>query len=370
MTTLSRPFPTLSVTVADDDMEISSERGHAESDIEIDFDLTGEQDDDYMLEDIRSPAAQAMNQPGIQTSNDDIMVDEDAQVEDGSMRDDITVPDEHLTDVGELMHDDTVISDIQQFAGAEVSEVPEIVIQSDQADDQADEEITWRPEPVRTLTQDAASYSNGSTSSTANVVRDDAVQNDDSVKRAGVAVEEHPLDEAPLVLEEDQVETPAVELAGVTDDSDKAYHVDDTAASVRGEVIGAVEPDTHQGENQPDEEHLETGREVNGEARGHDHHDGTQSSSDRPHPVIVVYQGSEISLFPPSEQDASETFFLQDESLAHRSIYDLLHACRQVLGETIHEADELEINIAELGLCISEVCASIPPSTKFDANDL
>ncbi|KAJ9664108.1 hypothetical protein H2201_005348 [Coniosporium apollinis] len=364
MTTMSRPFPTLSVTAADDDMEISSERGHVESDIEIDFDLTeaadGGQDDDYMLEDIRSPAAQASHQSGIQTSNDDIMVDEDAQLEDGSMRDDITVPDEHLTDVGEFMHDDTVISDIQQFAGVEVPGVPEIVIESDQANDQVDEEITWRPEAVRNLSQDAASYPNGSISDTANVVRDGADQKDDSETRAEADVEEHPLDEAPIVVEEDQAKTPAVELASVPDDDDKAYHVNDAAASMQEEETGTVDPDSHQGENQPDDEHLKAGREVSGGVGGHEQHGGIQSASDRPHPVIVFYQGNEISLFPPSEQDASETFFLQDESLAHRSIYDLLQACRQVLGETIHEEDELEINIAELGLCISEDSSSCP----------
>ncbi|KAJ9638239.1 hypothetical protein H2199_006926 [Coniosporium tulheliwenetii] len=361
---MSRPFPTLSVTAADDDMEISSERGHVESDIEIDFDLTeaadGGQDDDYMLEDIRSPAAQASHQSGIQTSNDDIMVDEDAQLEDGSMRDDITVPDEHLTDVGEFMHDDTVISDIQQFAGVEVPGVPEIVIESDQANDQVDEEITWRPEAVRNLSQDAASYPNGSISDTANVVRDGADQKDDSETRAEADVEEHPLDEAPIVVEEDQAKTPAVELASVPDDDDKAYHVNDAAASMQEEETGTVDPDSHQGENQPDDEHLKAGREVSGGVGGHEQHGGIQSASDRPHPVIVFYQGNEISLFPPSEQDASETFFLQDESLAHRSIYDLLQACRQVLGETIHEEDELEINIAELGLCISEDSSPCP----------
>ena len=73
------------------------------------------------------------------------------------------------------------------------------------------------------------------------------------------------------------------------------------------------------------------------------------------HPVVVVYQDIEISLFPPSDQSDSPTFFLHDESLATSSIYDLLLACKGVLADSISEEDELELNIEELGLCISEV---------------
>ena len=75
------------------------------------------------------------------------------------------------------------------------------------------------------------------------------------------------------------------------------------------------------------------------------------------HPVIVVYQNNEMSLFPPieQEQEQSQTYFLQDEAYAAGSINNLLGACRSVLGDSIGEQDELEIQIAELGLHISEV---------------
>lgn len=81
------------------------------------------------------------------------------------------------------------------------------------------------------------------------------------------------------------------------------------------------------------------------------------------HPVVVVYQENEISLFPPVNQEEDEedeeqhslTFFLDDEQLASGSMQNLLGAFRSVLGESINEQDELTIDIEELGLHISEV---------------
>lgn len=81
------------------------------------------------------------------------------------------------------------------------------------------------------------------------------------------------------------------------------------------------------------------------------------------HPVVMVYQENEISLFPPVSQDGAEegeeerssTYFLEDEQLASDSIQNLLGALRSVLGESISEQDELTIDIEELGLHISEV---------------
>ncbi|MCJ1435641.1 hypothetical protein MMC27_005016 [Xylographa pallens] len=77
------------------------------------------------------------------------------------------------------------------------------------------------------------------------------------------------------------------------------------------------------------------------------------------HPVIVVYQDNEISLFPPHEETEkhSATYFLQDESVANGSIRALLGACRVVLADSIGEHDELEVKIVPLGIDISETCS-------------
>ena len=77
-----------------------------------------------------------------------------------------------------------------------------------------------------------------------------------------------------------------------------------------------------------------------------------------PHTVKVHYLETEMCLFPPTEDDDLEMFFLQDVSLAHESLDKMLGACRDVLANTIGEDDELVLDIASLGLHISEV--SIP----------
>lgn len=75
------------------------------------------------------------------------------------------------------------------------------------------------------------------------------------------------------------------------------------------------------------------------------------------HPVTVVYQGSEMSLFPPADEDLehSQTYLLHDERLASESIMNLFGACRSVLADSIEEDDELEIAVGDLDLQISEV---------------
>jgi hypothetical protein len=74
-----------------------------------------------------------------------------------------------------------------------------------------------------------------------------------------------------------------------------------------------------------------------------------------PHSVKVHYLETEMCLFPPTEDDDVEMFFLQDVSLAYESVDKMLGACREVLANTIGEDDELVLDIASLGLHISEV---------------
>ena len=75
------------------------------------------------------------------------------------------------------------------------------------------------------------------------------------------------------------------------------------------------------------------------------------------HPIVVVYQGNEMSLFPPDDQDTeqSQTYFLSNESYASESLTTLFGCCRTVLADSIREDEELEIRIADLGLAVNEV---------------
>lgn len=73
------------------------------------------------------------------------------------------------------------------------------------------------------------------------------------------------------------------------------------------------------------------------------------------HTVKVHYLETEMSLFPPTKDDDSEMFFLQDVGLANVSLDKMLAACKEVLANTIGQDDELVLDIASLGLHISEV---------------
>ena len=78
------------------------------------------------------------------------------------------------------------------------------------------------------------------------------------------------------------------------------------------------------------------------------------------HPVMVLYEDSEMFLFPPAaeEQDDNQTYFLTNEALAMESIHTLLRECRNVLEENLSAQEELEIEIDTLGLKIREVSPS------------
>ena len=75
------------------------------------------------------------------------------------------------------------------------------------------------------------------------------------------------------------------------------------------------------------------------------------------HPIVVNYQGAEMSLFPPTHegQEHSGTYFLQDEVLVGESMTSVLSACRSVLAESIGEQDELVLSIDDLNINIAEV---------------
>lgn len=85
-------------------------------------------------------------------------------------------------------------------------------------------------------------------------------------------------------------------------------------------------------------------------------------------PVTLIYQDTEMSLFPPSE-GGQTTYFLGDEGLVNQNIENLFVACRNVLAGSIEEEENLEFSIEDLGLRISEASHLVKrgsPSTDQD----
>ena len=99
---------------------------------------------------------------------------------------------------------------------------------------------------------------------------------------------------------------------------------------------------------------------------------GNTAQPIRVHPVVVLYQDSEMSLFPPTEHDEehSQTYFLQDESLTHETLSKLLQACRNVLADSISDHEELEVEIPLLDLRVSEVSALFCDTGKCFLTDV
>jgi len=84
-------------------------------------------------------------------------------------------------------------------------------------------------------------------------------------------------------------------------------------------------------------------------------------------PVIVCFRDSELYLFSTNDQDPG-TCLLEDVTLLHSSLQQLLKQCRAVLNEHIEPGDTLEMDIAELGLILNEVSLPVTGHSIIDTN--
>ncbi|EKG12237.1 hypothetical protein MPH_10644 [Macrophomina phaseolina MS6] len=402
----NQPLPGLQVTAPDEDMEISDYERNAD-DIDIDIDLTVDPShhEDENMDDDRSE----------NDNRDDVMLDGDGNDdEDGMMQDNVSVPDEHLTDASDVGLVDIEVKEAPQ-AQPGAAQVDVEVQDSGQADDYIDYDDT-----IEAQAQAAPEYSqhgdvhqpvndqNKLPTATDETTQQPSIQPQDAesvampqptdLSQAPVSVEDQTqVQEFPV---DPQVQSSG-DIQGVPDHAvEELQQVENTAEPPSApdfaqtvdvsRVAAATAEGTHPateapGSSHQDERGLEDGHQadITAAAEAPEQHGDSEQAAEQsnesfdfshlpfdpnqnadeqsPHPgtslhaVVVVYQGDEISLFPPDESDTSDSFyFLQDESLVHESIKTLLQACRQVLGETVREEDELEIDIAELGLCVSE----------------
>ncbi|RAK95390.1 uncharacterized protein BO80DRAFT_264546 [Aspergillus ibericus CBS 121593] len=132
------------------------------------------------------------------------------------------------------------------------------------------------------------------------------------------------------------------------------YHVGDVGDAEDG---GVREDEQEEGEGQVvtgvSENQVSSSEE---QAVEHQHEQQELPATERTplHPVKVYYQDNEISLFPPREGDSSETFFLEDESLAFGSFGRLFESCREVLRDHISDSDVLIVDVEALNVQLTE----------------
>ncbi|KAJ5131332.1 uncharacterized protein N7515_007371 [Penicillium bovifimosum] len=87
------------------------------------------------------------------------------------------------------------------------------------------------------------------------------------------------------------------------------------------------------------------------------------------HPVKILYQNSEIALFPPLEGDSAETFFLPDEDVAYDNIGELFKQLREVLEDSVG-TDVLVIDVDPLGIQMTEDSSHTSQVTLYQILDL
>ncbi|KAI9753554.1 MAG: 3',5'-cyclic-nucleotide phosphodiesterase pde1 [Chaenotheca gracillima] len=97
---------------------------------------------------------------------------------------------------------------------------------------------------------------------------------------------------------------------------------------------------------------------------------GSSESTQFPCPIIITYDGSEMSLFPLLGDESAGSFLLQDANLAVGSIDELFKEMRQVLEGTLPENEDLELAVEDLELSLSEDCANVQNMSLSQIIDL
>lgn len=376
MTALQMPHPSQSdLAVTEDPMEVISDMDRnfeLSEDIDIDLDLTGEiqadEEDDHMVEDSNSlTELDHLGGQDMHTSNDDEMIDG------GYLEDSIVggSPD-HNEDIEDAEYvQPGIYEDINtpEVTDSRSEPRPEFFngsehIEASQLEDQDNHE----PEVETSREQGVGSSQNSHT--------------DNSI---GVATVRASSDEPRDLANRDRDESSPVGQGDLDQSRSNKFNTSTNSLATNHNMSGPMPQDishsTHeeegsggsphkfgreQGANSIALEEFASAAETTSEQEPNIHlldnksvHQGANDSKEPSymHPVMIIYQDNEISLFPPidQEEEHDSTYFLQDERLASDAISTLLGACRTVLGESINVQDELMIDIEELGLHVTEV---------------
>ena len=341
MTTAALSIPYLDLPTQEDVMELSTDfdRDHGtDGDTDIDIDLVPDQpqdqDNDYMIEDTRSEGQTEGRNLLNETGNDDVMLDEEASQ--GDLNDADILQDVDLDDAGDFLQGDAnqeplaLHGSIDEYHDDTLQGIP-------QSPSPANPVIST---PSDDIVEKTKEHSDDQISDSRDEEVIDSLDTEDNAAAVKQTLQDSESDNLTGPIFEDTrdvLDWP--EIASSIGNTETGHEAADEF--LEGELrSGGVtsRPDS------PDPTSIEP-----------QHQQAREAESASVHPVVVIYQNNEISLFPPSDQSDSPTFFLHDEHLAHSSIYELLSACKGVLADSISEEDELELNIEELGLCISEV---------------
>ncbi|KAJ9296327.1 hypothetical protein DTO271G3_5468 [Paecilomyces variotii] len=352
----------------DDSMEMASPyQGHMD-DFEIDLDVMEDQVSEVDQDlDVADATPEPTNGPG--SVNDADMVDEidERPMIDADENNQGTVGQNENN--GYYQTEETYEEQMEEYdedIDAPVPEQPDIVITDTQPDQQDLQETSEFPEHQETTEQSKENK--------------DEAHRDTTEHLAEQKIEHHDLQEQPKEAEGHGTEEAPEELDNVNDHGEQQHHQpeDDTNNSTRLEShephLKGVDNEQQAQDGEPEIAQIDEitrSPEQEGAARmeeksAHETVDERTEESlevSHLHPVKVLYQDTEISLFRPREGDSSETFFLEDESLAYGDLGKLLSSCREVLGEHISEGEVLVVDIDSLNLQLNEDSYHTPKVT-------
>lgn len=353
--------PNLEPPASEDAMELSPDMDGQfpqDEDIDIDLDSTGDQqqdgEDENMSEDVTAITEESLSdESNINTANDDEMIDDgDAEEVIGE---DEPANDEDILDAestGPDVDSNAIVNDFEHHSMYQEQLNDDGQIGDGHHQDRIDYDIQELPrnegEKIEDHQNEEEYISTGGSEFSAGIPLDGQEQQDTSELAAS---------------------NPATQLLSQDPEAAPETHISELAqieSSTRTDSVKLLPPQEAKIERPGHPEELVTLTKLETEEQIPEYSKGSDESvSQIPtyiHPIVMIYQDNEMSLFPPIEQgqEHSEIFFLQDEKLAGENIKTLLGACRSVLGESIGEQDELVISIDDLGLHISEVSILTP----------
>lgn len=401
--TMSLPAPAFELTVPDDDMEISSERGitggHVD-DVDDDIDLsyqTQYHDDDQILEDARSDNGYASHTMVLDSNKDDVMANgeislhvEITEADDGQMLDGEQTFDNELYDAEDLPEEriqtqvdfathgqtllpgdnaiaeqDSLVTDtytMTQSVHANPGSAP-VSVHSDQDEVENGEHQHVARDDVHLSSQDA----------NANVHDENGKDHNRIGNGEDVQGNE-------LQAHYDDLQT--VQHSWTRNDAEEATHeqlvFDDSTLPPLDEQL----PSTPLSAADVDESHVAADDAVGAEKAATNNEEESpetlteerrNSYGDMPPvipPITVAYGDDEFALFPPREDHPVREYLLGDEVKITKSIKDLLFELRDIFWNTITDENELHLGIQQLDLYISEVRSSIASQFGLAVNVL
>ena len=336
-------------------MELTSDmdqRAGGADDIDIDLDLTGDNqqdgEDENMGEEDMNSFANTTSADGPEThaTNDDEMADDSyAQglIDEGS-----SVRDEEIEDV--------------EYTGPELDEDPIVEPDTNHLNEQSEELLANYEQVSRDQNQEQEQHEHSIASGGKSSIAEKALSNRRTVSSnsshdvAKVGTERSSGGYNVEISKEARINSGAADQSSELSDIEGLIAPEAKLELVKQEVLPVSLDQEVVSRSNVEESHIRNEEPLNDPAHLH--------------PIVLDYQGDEMFLFPPVDQSGEHpaTFLLADEQLAYSTIGNLLEACRYVLKQSLSEQDELMINFHDLDLLISEVSQIHLHKSSFDAH--